>query len=156
MDDRQACKHQPTSAFRVNGLLIRLANTITTCHVSNMLNDIFSAQLHSTNQPTNQPINQSINRHKTTSLYHTHKTKIIRMTLTHTPLVSPFPVYGSIVPLSRFLISSIMIWKSDGKKVWISVMLYLVPLSKESFKILVAAILRARSIQLRTVLALEK
>jgi len=155
LDDRQACKHQPTSAFRVNGLLIRLANTITTCHVSNMLNDIFSAQLHSTNQPTNQPINQSTDT-RLLHCIHTHKTKIIRMTLTHTPLVSPFPVYGSIVPLSRFLISSIMIWKSDGKKVWISVMLYLVPLSKESFKILVAAILRARSIQLRTVLALEK
>ena len=64
--------------------------------------------------------------------------------------------YGSMVPLGRGEISSIMIWKSLALKVWISDMVYFVPLSSASLRIRVAATRLARSMQFLTVRAFEK
>ena len=64
--------------------------------------------------------------------------------------------YGSMVALDNGAISSIMIWKSPALNVWISDMVYFVPLSRASVRMRVAATRLARSMQFLTVRALEK
>ena len=66
------------------------------------------------------------------------------------------PIYGSMVALDNGAISSIMIWKSPALNVWISDMVYFVPLSRASVRMRVAATRLARSMQFLTVRALEK
>ena len=65
-------------------------------------------------------------------------------------------IYGSMVALDNGAISSIMIWKSPALNVWISDMVYFVPLSRASVRMRVAATRLARSMQFLTVRALEK
>ena len=64
--------------------------------------------------------------------------------------------YGSMVALDNGAISSIMIWKSPALNVWISDIVYFVPLSRASVRMRVAATRLARSMQFLTVRALEK
>ena len=70
--------------------------------------------------------------------------------------ISKAVFYGSIVALDNGAISSIMIWKSPALNVWISDMVYFVPLSRASVRMRVAATRLARSMQFLTVRALEK
>ena len=65
-------------------------------------------------------------------------------------------LYGSMVSLERGAISSIISWKSPALNVWISDMVYFVPLSRASVRMRVAATRLARSMQFLTVRALEK